>query len=212
MHIQILIVDDHQLVLDGLRLMLDNREDIKILAEAQNGQEALDYVTDHDVDLIVMDLNMPEMDGLKACKAIKKESPETKVLILSMISDDKMVKNVVKAGADGYLLKNSGQDELIKAIKDVYSGIKVFDAKILEKMLDPAAKTAKDESMMPSLSRREKEILRLIIEEYTTAEIAEKLFISFGTVETHRRNMLSKLGARNTAGLVAAAYQYNILD
>jgi len=212
MLIQILIVDDHQLVLDGLRLMLDHREDIKILAEAQNGQIALDYIKTNEVDLVVMDLNMPEMDGLKACKAMKKHNPQIKILILSMISDGKMIKNVVKAGADGYLLKNSGQDELIKAIQDVYAGTKVFDTKILEMMLNPAAKSVKNENMLPSLSRREKEILQLIIEECTTAEIAEKLFISFGTVETHRRNMLSKLGVRNTAGLVAASYQYNILD
>jgi len=118
----------------------------------------------------------------------------------------------MKYGANGYLLKNSGQQEILHAIKEVHAGRNHFDQEIINMMLNPNNhKQVKDESMHPSLSRREKEILQLIIDEHTTAEIAEKLFISFGTVESHRRNMISKLGVRNTAGLVSAAYKYDLL-
>lgn len=212
MPIKTLIVDDHQLVLDGLKLMLDTHADIEVVGEAHDGQEAIDYVTAHDVDIVVMDLNMPNVNGIDACKIIKELKPNTKVLILSMISEHKMVQNLMKSGANGYMLKNSGQQEIIEAILEVHGGTNHFDSRIIDMMLNPSEhRQVKNENLHPSLSRREKEILNLIIEEYTTAEIATKLFISFGTVESHRRNMISKLGVRNTAGLVSAAYQYDLL-
>lgn len=212
MSINTLIVDDHQLVLDGIKLMLEGHEEIQVVAEAHNGQEAIDYAAAHDVDVILMDLNMPEVNGIDACKAIKKLKPETKIMILSMISEHKMIKSVMKTGANGYMLKNSGQEEIIEAILKVHSGENHFDERIIDIMLDPTHKAqVKDENLHPSLSRREKEILKLIVEEHTTAEIATKLFISFGTVESHRRNMISKLGVRNTAGLVSAAYKFELL-
>ena len=212
MKIQTLIVDDHQIVLDGIRLMLASHENINVVAEAHNGQEAIDYVIDHQVDIVVMDLNMPEVNGLEACKSIKKSNPHIKILILSMISEHKMIQRVMDIGANGYMLKNSGQEEIIDAILKVYNGTNHFDERIIQMMLHPQeCKQIKNESLHPSLSRREKEILKLIIEEYTTGEIATKLFISFGTVESHRRNMISKLGVRNTAGLVSAAYKYDLI-
>jgi len=212
MPITTLIVDDHQLVLDGIRLMLDNNDKIKVVDEAHNGQEAIDFIKEHDVDVVVMDLNMPEVNGIDACKTIKSLKPDTKVLILSMISDNKMIQNLMRCGANGYMLKNSGQDEIIESILQVYKGTNHYDQRIIDMMLNPNAhKTVKGENLHPSLSRREKEILNLIVEEHTTGEIAAKLFISFGTVESHRRNMISKLGVRNTAGLVSAAYKYGIL-
>lgn len=211
--IKLLITDDHQLVIDGIKLMIKDQADINIIGEAHNGQEAIDFVKEHELDIILLDLNMPEVNGIDACKAIKKLKPEVKIIILSMISETRMVKNLMKYGANGYLLKNSGQEEIITAIRTVYTGKNHFDQEIIEMMLNPSRqKEVKDENLHPSLSRREKEILQLIIDEHTTAEIAEKLFISFGTVESHRRNMISKLGVRNTAGLVSAAYKYNILE
>lgn len=213
MPIKILITDDHQLVREGVRLMLNGHENIQIVGEAKNGQEAVDFVNEHEVDIVLMDLNMPEMNGIDACKSIKKLKPSTKVIILSMISETKMVQNLMKYGASGYLLKNSGQEEIIEAITEVHAGKNHFDNNIINMMLYPNQSTeVKDESIHPSLSRREKEILQLIIDEHTTAEIAAKLFISFGTVESHRRNMISKLGVRNTAGLVSAAYKFGLLN
>lgn len=213
MPIKILITDDHQLVREGVRLMLNGHENIQIVGEAKNGQEAVDFVNEHEVDIVLMDLNMPEMNGIDACKSIKKLKPSTKVIILSMISETKMVQNLMKYGASGYLLKNSGQEEIIEAITEVHAGKNHFDNNIINMMLYPNQSTeVRDESIHPSLSRREKEILQLIIDEHTTAEIAAKLFISFGTVESHRRNMISKLGVRNTAGLVSAAYKFGLLN
>ena len=212
MPITTLIVDDHQLVLDGIKLMLGGHKDIQVVAEAHNGNEAINYISEHDIDVVVMDLNMPEVNGMDACKQIKKIKPDIKVLILSMISEHKMIKNVMKVGADGYMLKNSGQEEIISAILRVHGGENHFDERIVDIMMNPKDHhQVKDENLHPSLSRREKEILELIVDEYTTAEIASQLFISFGTVESHRRNMISKLGVRNTAGLVSAAYKLGLI-
>lgn len=213
MSIKTLIVDDHQLVLDGIQLMLAGEEDITVIGQAKNGQEAIDFVTNtKQVDFVIMDLNMPEVNGLEACKKIKKDFPNINILILSMISEQKMIQSVMNAGANGYMLKNSGQDEIIEAIKKVNSGANHFDERLIQLLINPVPSTAKkNDQLHPSLSRREKEILKLIVEEYTTKEIAEKLFISFGTVESHRRNMISKLGVRNTAGLVSAAYKFDLL-
>lgn len=213
MPIQILLTDDHQLMREGIKLILQGREDLEVVGEAANGREAVDFVKNQHVDIVLLDLNMPEMNGIEACKEIKKIRPEARVIILSMISESRMVQNLMKYGASGYLLKNSGQDEIIQAIQEVHAGKHHFDQEIIAMMLYPdQQKRVKDQGLHPSLSRREKEILQLIIDEHTTAEIAEKLFISFGTAESHRRNMISKLGVRNTAGLVSAAYKYGLLD
>lgn len=214
MAIKVLCVDDHKLVLEGLQLMLRDCTDIQVIGHAQDGQEAIDMVEAGSVDVILMDLNMPRINGLKATQLIKAKHPAIKVLILSMLSEQQMIKSVINAGADGYLLKNSGQNEIIAAIHKVSQGEEHFDNEILEiitSSADESVANSKSKSQHASLSRREKEILGLIVEEYTTKEIAAKLFISFGTVESHRRNMISKLGVRNTAGLVSAAYKYSIL-
>ena len=185
MPINVLITDDHQLVREGIRLMVDGKEDITVIGEAANGQEALDFIGDKEADIVLLDLNMPVMNGIDACKAIKKKYPGIKVIILSMISESKIVQNLMKYGANGYLLKNSGQDEILEAIQKVYAGENHFDQEIIDIILNPSTSVqVKDENLHPSLSRREKEILQLIIEEHTTSEIAEKLFISFGTVES----------------------------
>jgi len=211
--IKILIVDDHQIVLDGLKLMLSEQSEFSIIGEAHNGKEALSFVEQNQVDIILLDLNMPELNGFETCKILKQDFPEVRVLILSTLSDIRMVKNIVKEGADGYLLKNSGQEELTEAILKIMKGENFYDARIINAMLKPTSqKKAKSLDVIPSLSRREKEILQLIIKEMTTSEIAQKLFIGVGTVESHRRNMISKMGARNTAGLVSKAYEFGILS
>jgi len=209
--LKILIVDDHQMVLDGLRLMLGDQ--FNIIGAASNGKEALDYTLNNEVDVILMDLNMPVMNGIDASKKILIEKPDTKILILSMLSDKKLIQKLVKEGIKGYMLKNSGQDEIIEAISKVSNGELYFDQPTMKLMMSGSdASKAKSESIFPSLSRREKEILALIISELTSSEIAEKLFIGLGTVESHRRNMIRKLGVRNTAGLVVAAYEYDLLS
>jgi DNA-binding NarL/FixJ family response regulator len=211
--INILIVDDHRLVIDGLKLMLREVEDMRCVGEAANGREALDLLESTPADVLLLDINMPEMDGLECCKLVKDQYPYVKVLILSMMREASLVKTMLKQGASGYLLKNAGKDEVVEAIRKVAEGKQAFSDDVLESLMNSFSnKPSKpSKSPFPTISRREKQILQLIMDEKTTSEIAEELFISFGTVETHRRNLLLKLNARNTAGLVKSAIEYDLL-
>lgn len=211
--IKILIADDHRLVIDGLKLMLEEANDMQCVADASNGKDALALLAVLSVDVLLLDINMPEMDGVECCRLVKERHPEVKVLVLSMLREASLIKIMLKQGANGYLLKNAGKDEVLDAIRKVHEGQQVFSTDVLDAVMDSfSQKTVKPvANPFLKISRREKQILRLIVEERTTAEIATDLFISFGTVETHRRNLLLKLNARNTAGLVKAALEYDLL-
>jgi DNA-binding NarL/FixJ family response regulator len=211
--IKILIADDHRLVIDGLLLMLAEVPDLQCVGEAANGRETLDLLEKTAVDVLLLDLNMPEMDGLECCKLVHERHPNVRVLVLSMMRELSLVKAMLKQGAAGFLLKNAGKDEVLEAIRTVAEGKQAFSAEVLQSLMSSfSSKPAKPApSPFPTISRREKQILQLIVDEKTTAEIAEDLFISFGTVETHRRNLLLKLNARNTAGLVKSALEFDLL-
>lgn len=212
--IKILIVDDHQLVIDGIKLMIDEEEDMTVVAEAHNGKEAVDILANKEIDIILMDLNMPVMNGLEATKIIHASYAEIKIIGLSMLNDVKLIRKLINNGAVGYLIKNAGKEEVISAIKTVSNGGQYFDQDTLNSLLTNKApeKKKSKEGLFPKLSRREKEILQLIMDEFTSSEIGDKLFISLGTVESHRRNINNKLGVRNTAGLVKMTIEYNLLD
>ena len=212
--IRLLIADDHQLVIDGIKLMLSSEADIDCVGEANDGQVALDLLQQLTIDLILLDINMPGMNGIEACKKIRQAYPEIKILVLSMLKEASLIKMVLKNGANGYLLKNAGKREVLQAIRAVKAGQKYYSPEVADiVMASLAGNTVKaNKSPFPQLSRREKQVLQLIIDEFTTGEIAEKLGISFGTVETHRRNLLIKLGARNTAGLVRIGLEYGLLE
>jgi DNA-binding NarL/FixJ family response regulator len=211
--IRILIVDDHRLVVEGIRLMLEPEAGMQCIGKAYNGKEALLLLEKVSADVLLLDINMPEMDGPECCRQVKSRFPEVKILVLSMLREASLVKSMLRYGASGFLLKNAGRDEFIEAIQQVFEGKQAFSTEILETVMNSFdTKSAKiGGTGFPRLSRREKEILELIVEEKTTSEIAEKLFISFGTVETHRRNILAKLNVRNTAGLVKIALQYGLI-
>lgn len=211
---KILIADDHQLVIDGIKLMLSSETDLTCVAEARTGKEVLAQVKTTAVDLVILDINMPELNGVETCRHLQKDHPKIKVLALSMLKEASLIKLMLKNGAHGYVLKNAGKAEIIQAIRDVFEGKNYYSQEVSEIiMASLAGKPPKDTpvSPFPQLSRREKQVLGLIVDEHTTSEIAEKLHISFGTVETHRRNILIKLGARNTAGLVRTAIEYGLL-
>lgn len=210
--IHVLIVDDHKMVIDGMKLLLQNHSEIKVIDSALNGEEGIEKLKVQKPDVVLLDINMPGKNGIDTCKEMLKIAPDTKVVAISMHKESSLIKLMLKNGAKGYVLKNAGQNEIIDAIKDVYSGKTYLDETVNEIIINSVSKNShqKTQSPFPSLSRREKEILSLILEEFTTQEIAEKLFISFGTVETHRRNMLIKTGARNTAGLVRIAIEYEL--
>jgi DNA-binding NarL/FixJ family response regulator len=208
---RILIVDDHQLVLDGLQLMLSDAEDMACVAVARHGRNALVQLQKQAIDLILLDINMPEMNGVEVCREIRKTNTTVRILALSMLREASLIKEIMQQGANGYLLKNAGQEELLPAVRQVMAGRDYLSADVAQLLSESKAQPAPS-SPFPRLSRREKQVLQLIVEEFTTGEIADQLSIGFGTVETHRRNLLTKLGARNTAGLVRTALEYNLLE
>jgi len=210
--IMVALADDHQLVLDGLQLIISQDNRMQLAGTATNGREVVALLAKTKVDVLLLDINMPVMNGIDTMKTIGKNNPEVKVVGLSMLDDTVVVRQLLKYGAQGFLLKNAGKDKILEAITEVHSGLKYFDKAIVNQLLGTESPKSVGTSLFPKLSRREKEILALIIDELTTKEIAKRLFISFGTVETHRRNIINKLGVRNTAGLVRVALQYQLLD
>lgn len=204
----ILIVDDHQLVIDGLKSMLASEKNYVIKGEALNGQQALEMITSkpEEYQLVVTDITMPLMSGIELCKIVKEQFPQIKVLILSMHNSITIVKDALNAEADGYMLKNTGQDEFIKAIERVLGDGTYFSQDILPIILNLFQKENK-ETLKNALSQREKEVLELIVQEYTSKEIAEKLFISKQTVDTHRINIMQKTDCKTLVGLIKYAIQ-----
>ena len=211
--IRVLIADDHQMFIDGIKSLLVNNKRIQISGEAHNGFEVTEFVTKQTVDLILLDMSMPVMDGMEAMKIVKQKSPGIKIIMLTMFNTRDQIEKLLRAGADGYVLKNTGKEELVLAIETVMKGESFFSKEVTEQIMAgiQKKKTANRNSMAVELTEREKDVLRLIVKEHTTQEIAEKLFISTNTVETHRKNLISKLNVRNVAGLVKYALQ-NGLD
>lgn len=213
--IRICIADDHQLVAEGIKLLLSEYQNLEVIASFINGKELLEFPDlGHRVDVVLLDINMPELNGIETCKRLKNSFTHIKVIALSMHGESNMIKLMFKSGADGYLHKNAAKEEIIQAIEEVMAGKKYLSQEITNNILfnDLSGKSSKiTNSPFPKLSDREIQILKMIVGEKTTQEIAETLFISFGTVETHRRNIMIKLGAKNTAGMVRTALEYNLL-
>ncbi len=211
--IKVYIIDDHKMVIEGISLLLSDCKEIKITGFALNGESALTDNKLTEADVVLMDVNMPGINGMELTKKLSESHPHIKIIAISTHKEASLIKMMIKNGASGYVVKNAGKDELVEAVRTVFEGKTYFDEHTHEILLNAAlGNQTRKENPFPTLSAREKEVLALIMEEYTTQEIAEKLFISFGTVETHRRNMMSKLGVRNTAGLVKTALQYRLLD
>lgn len=209
--INVLIADDHRMFIDGLKAMLLDIPGIKVVGEALNGQEALDYCIDQPVDIVIMDINMPVMDGVAATKQLLKAHKALKVLGLSMHNDRHFVSDMLKTGAQGYILKNTGKDDLVEAIKTLYNGGIFLGEEVSKTLLSSFMKQPHRTPFNEKLSEREMEVLGCIANGLTTQEIAEKLFISKNTVETHRKNLLYKLQAKNTAELVNNAYKRRLI-
>jgi DNA-binding NarL/FixJ family response regulator len=213
-NIKMLLVDDHEIVRDGLKTLIESQHGMDIIAEAENGAQALEICKNQDVDLIVMDVNMPEMDGIVATKKIKEKFPEIKILALTMSDNDVHIRKMIESGASGYILKNAGRDELKKAIDALMNDQHYFsDTATQSVMMELVRNKGKSNTgSMVQITERELEVLELILKEHTNQEIAEKLFISVRTVDAHRRNLLQKTGARNTAGLVRYALENQLFE
>lgn len=201
---QILLVDDHQIVIDGIRALLATEKNVEIKGEAHNGAEALEMLHLLKVDIALMDLDMPTMGGLEATKLIRAKFPEVKIIVLTMHDEKAMVQSMIDAGADGYLLKNSPKAELLRAISAVSGGESYFPAEVKSILLQADFEHAR-KGKLADLTDREMEILKCIAEGHSNKEIGERLFISHRTVDTHRTNLMQKLDVHNIAGLVRIA-------
>lgn len=210
--IKIVLADDHRIIRDGIRAMLEGEGDICIVGEADSGEVLPGVLRAHPANVVLLDINLPGIKGPEVCRKILEEFPETRVLVLSMHRSALHIRQMLHAGAVGYLLKESGAEEVRKAIQAVARGESYFSSKLSDVVVEDAtgATGSVSESEL-RLTRREMEIIRLIAEEYTTKEIADKLFISQRTVDTHRRNLMKKLGVKNTAGLVRFAVTEGIV-
>lgn len=216
--IKILIADDHPFIRSGILTMLQKVKDFEIVGEAEDGEQAIEKTEELSPEVVIIDISMPKLTGIEATKVIKERFPETKMLVLSMHEDEQYVLEILKSGANGYILKTAGKDELVTAIRVVAGGDDFYSPKISKMMIDKyLAITSSDDttdfgdSQDILLTKREKEILRLIAAGLTAKKISEQLFISPRTVDTHRTNLMRKLDIKNTAGLVRFAIENNIL-
>ncbi len=209
--IPLILADDHQVVIDGLKALLSQEPDLHILGEALDGEALLSLVRTYaeDKPVVLLDINMPGLDGIEATRIIRQKHASVRILILSMYNKPAFIKGLVEAGVSGYILKNTGRSELLKAIRTVAAGESYFSNEVTKTIMD-SFKTGATTAVQ--LTRRELEILRLVAQAYSTAEIADKLFISTYTVDTHRKNLLSKLNMKNTAALVNYAIQNGFTD
>jgi len=214
--IKVAIADDHAMFVDGIDSILEGENDIKVVGRCYDGPSAVTFVKDNDVDLLLLDVNLPGMNGIEVCKSLKEKEPNLNIIAISMFNEESFVTEILNNGAQGYILKNTGREELLKAIRTVQGGQSYFSKDVTQTIMKGLMKhrkgSAKSKKFFPKISRREKEVLKLIIEEFTTQEIANKLFISLKTVESHRSSLLAKLNARNSAGLVRIAMENKILE
>jgi len=215
--IKILIADDHPFFRDGMHQLLTDQLNITDIDEAANGSEVLERLADKSYDIIIMDIKMPVMNGIDATREIRKNYPDVKVLAMSMYDEQPYFIRMLKAGARGYLLKNSTKEELLDAISKLMQGENYFSKEVSDIMISNIVsgkqmETVNEEKIMMSLTSREIEIIRMIAEELTNVEIGERLNISPRTVDTHRRNLLQKLKVKNTAGLVKYAVKNGLLE
>lgn len=210
--IRVAATDDHIMVLRGIETMLKNANDITIVGTYTNGEETLQGLSQSKPDVLLLDINLPDYNGIDLCKTLCKENPKLLIIALTNFNETAFVKNIIRNGANGYLLKNTDRNELERAIKKVFNGEQYLQKSIQQKLLNESIGNTTRKTFIPKLTRREQEILNLIAEEFTTSEIAEKLFISVKTVETHRAHLIQKLEVRNTAGLVRIAIEKGLLN
>ncbi|MBL0335529.1 MAG: response regulator transcription factor [Chitinophagaceae bacterium] len=206
--IRVFIVDDHPVVIEGIHALLQHEKDIEWAGQAMNARSCLGFFVNNTADVVLMDISMPGMEGVELCAVMKEKYPGVMILGLSSFNQGLYIKKMMEHGASGYILKNSSREELIKAIHAVQSGEIYFSGETGQ-ALQEYQKSSMTE--LPVLSSREKEILGLIAEGYTNPQIAEKIFLSSFTVDSHRKNLLAKLGVKNTASLIRLAVERKLI-
>jgi DNA-binding NarL/FixJ family response regulator len=213
MSITVFLADDHAVVRDGLRSLLEAQPDIKVIGDAANGREAVRQVVQLCPDVVVLDIAMPELNGIEAAKQIRETDPSAQIIMLSMYSSAEHVFRALQAGARGYLLKESGGTDVVQAVRAVLAGRRYLSEEISEGMIDDyilQRQVVEAESPLAQLSSREQEVLQLVVEGKSSAEIAEALFLSPKTVGTYRSRVMQKLGVNDLPGLIKFAILHGL--
>jgi DNA-binding NarL/FixJ family response regulator len=211
--IRIVIADDHEIYRNGFKLLLKNQDDLELIGEAEDGEQLINIAAELQPDIVIVDIKMPRMDGIEACRIIKKRFPDMKVIALSMFNEDNLIVDMLEAGAKGYLLKNTKKPELLLAAQEVFAGRAYFAAETSIRL----AKLIAENKYIPYrfhpeqyFTDKEKEIIRLICQQYTNKEIAQKMDLSTRTVEGYRERIQEKTGSRNSVGIVIYAIRHHI--
>jgi len=210
---KILIADDHKIFLDGLNLILNEINYIKIVAQASNGKEAIEAFKNIEIDIAIIDLNMNDFSGIDLISALKSIQPKCKIIVLSMVDDSSIIKSLLKNYIDAYVIKYGGKQELLEALHSIDQGIPYISPSINLNQLETEKKQSLNNGniWIEKLTKREIEIIKLIALQMNSSQISEKLFLSYYTVKTHRKNILQKLELKNTAGLIEFANKNNLL-
>jgi two-component system nitrate/nitrite response regulator NarL len=206
------IADDHQIVIDGLKALLATENTIQVVGEVNNGSDLIQCVPQTSPDIILMDIGMPVMDGIEASRILKKEHPTIKILVLTMYAEQKHIKDMLKIGVDGYILKDSGKEEFLSATDALMNNETYFDKRVTAVIMNSFQPQKKQQNTYTPLTDREKEIVKLVAEGKSTAEIASLIHLSSLTVETHRKNIYTKLGMNKIAGLVKYALEEGLIE
>lgn len=210
---RILITDDHAIVRTGLRTLLQSEPSLELVGEASGGYEAIELVAETSPDILLLDLSMPDLDGIAVTKKLKPKYPELRILILTIHEDKALVREAIKAGASGYILKRAAESELVSAINVLMRGDMYVDHALLSTLVEDAVeKPAPNRELIEDLTPREKDVLGLIVLGYTNRQIAEELSISVRTVEGHRSNLSEKIGSHSRADLVRYARENDLID
>lgn len=209
----IMLVDDHKIIRDGLKLYFEDSEEYDVAAEAENGKQALEILESREFDLVITDISMPEMDGITFTQNLRQTKPDQKIMALTMMGENQHIKHMLSAGVNGYILKNSNRSEIFKAIETILNGENYYSGEVTKIIMDSMSgkkKPTQRLTLETPLTNREKEVLKLIVKEHSNQEIADALFISVRTVDAHKRNLLEKTGCKNIAGLVVYALEHDI--
>ncbi len=209
-NIKVLIADDHKLVREGIKGYLEDDPSIVVVADASNGEEALEVLAEMEVDVAILDINMPKLDGIKTAGIIKETNPSVKVMALTMLDETQHIRQMLRAGATGYLLKSCSRSELLMAIRAVHAGDTYFSPEVTQAVMSAMTGNIKENTSKFSpviLTKREREVLNFITLQHSNQEIANELFISVRTVEAHKRNLIEKTGSKNVVGLVLYAIE-----
>jgi len=211
---KVIIIDDHKLFTNGLSSILESIG-LRVMSTFQNGKEAFLYLQNNEIDIVFTDINMPEMDGLKLCKRLKRDNVKAKIIILSMYEDPNIIKEAFDCGASAYLAKNTEKEEIIKAIEKSLDNKKYVNKRLLKKKEREEEEEEEEEdtfTLKYKLTLREREVLQLLLDESSNKQIGETLNISTRTVETHRKNIMLKLDVKNNTGLIKKALSYQLFS